>query len=102
MADQRRRRRRRRQEQQEQDLADEMVASVPGSAVGQRRGAEFAWAVGPELTGRERKEALYLRRMKLARFRNDFREVRRLLSEMEEAGVYIDGRVYHLVLDVLF
>lgn len=100
------RRRRRRQEQQNLALGDgdNTMASVPAptSVAGQRRGAEFAWTVGPELTGGESRETLYLRRMKLAHFRSDFREATRLLSEMDEEGVHVDGRVYHLVLGVLF
>lgn len=99
-------RRRQRREQRDLELDDDdgnaITASVPASVAGQRRGAEFAWKVGPELTAGDSKETLYLRRMKLAHFRNDFREARRLLLEMDEEAVYVDGRVYHLVLGVLF
>lgn len=82
--------------------------AAPSGDVCQPRGAALASAGDPEwrsmntgggpLAGRGREKS-HAKRMKLALFRNDFREARRVLSEAVEEGV-VEGRMYYLALSV--
>lgn len=89
---------------------DSTARAAPSGGIGQRRAAlssagdpqwrsKKAGGGGGRLMGGLDRETSHAKRMKLALFRNDFREARRVLSEAVEKGV-AEGRMYYLALSV--